>query len=153
MKEFNHVVKGLNPVTDAFSGTKYSDIINMEDYGHIQFLILKGVGTTGTSTITIEACDDVSGTNSEAVPFRYQAMISGDTPSSPIAATTDGFTTTAGSSQLYKIEVDDDVMGASGYGYIRLKSVEVVDSPVLGCVLVILTEGRYKDAVPTTAIV
>lgn len=153
MKEFNHIVKGLDPVADAFAGTVYSDIINMENWGHIQFLIYKGVGATGTSTITVEACDDVTPSNVSAIPFRYQAITSGDTEGAPTAATAAGFATTAGSSQLYKIEVDSDALGASGYGYIRLKAVEVVNDPVLGGILAILTEGKYKDAVPETAIV
>ncbi len=153
MKRFNHPVKGLDPVADAFSGTVYSDVINMKNYGHIQFVIYKGVGATGTSTITVEACDDVTPSNVSAVPFRYQTITSGDTEGTPTAAATTGFTTTAGSSQLYKIEVDSDALGASGYGYCRLKAVEVVDSPVLGGILAILTEGKYKDAVPDSAIV
>ncbi len=153
MKRLNHIVKGLDPVADAFAGTVYSDIINMANYGHIQFIIYKGVGATGTSTVTVEACDDVSGSHVSAIPFRYQVISTGDTEGTPTAVAATGFTTTAGSSQLYKIEVDADALASSGYGYVRLKAVEVVDSPVLGGILAILTEGRYKDAVPETAIV
>jgi hypothetical protein len=153
MKSYNHVVKGLDPVADAFSGTVYSDIINMKEHNHIQFLIYKGVGTTGTSTITVEACDDVSGSNVSAVPFKYQACTTGDTFGDLTAATATGFATTAGSSQVYKIEVDADALAASGYGYIRLKAVEVADSPVLGGIIAVLTEPSYGRAVPNTAIV
>jgi hypothetical protein len=153
MRTFNHLVKGLDPVADAFTGTVYSDIVSMKNHNHVQFIIYKGVGATGTSTITVEACDDVSASNSEAVAFHYQAITSGDTHGSLTAATTAGFTTTAGSSQLYKIEVDAEALLSSGYEYIRLKAVEVVDSPVLGGVLINLTEPRYDEAVQTTAIV
>jgi hypothetical protein len=154
MKEYNHIVKGLDPVADAFSGTVASDIINMKNWNHVQFVIYKGVGATGTSTITVEACDDVSGTHATAVPFRYQAVTGADdVPSAPANAPATGFVTTAGSSQLYKIDVDADALAASGYGYVRLKAVESVDSPVLGCIFAILTEGKYKSAVPETAIV
>ena len=153
MQRFNHIVKGLDPVADAFSETVYSDIINMENFGHIQFIIYKGVGATGTSTITVEACDDAAGTKSAALPFRYQLSTTGDTYGEPTNATVAGFTTTAGSSQVYKIDVDADVLGSTGYNYIRLKAVEVVDAAVLGGILAVLTEPKYGDAVQDTAIV
>jgi hypothetical protein len=153
MREYVHIVKGLDPVADAFSGTVYSDIINMENWGHIQFLIYKGVGATGTSTITVEASDDAAGSHVSAIPFKYQVSTTGDTFGDPTAAAATGFATTAGSSQLYKIDVDADALNASGYGYIRLKAVEVVDSAVLGGIIAILSQGKYKDAVPETAIV
>lgn len=153
MKTYNKLVKGLDPVADAFSGTVYSDIVSMKNHNHVSFIIFKGVGATGTSTITVEVCDDVAGSNVSAVPFAYQAIVSGDTAGAYTAVAATGFNTTAGSSQLYKIEVDAEVLASSGYGYIRLKAVEVVDSPVLGGILVNLTEPKYDQAVQETAIV
>lgn len=153
MREIRKLVKGLDPVADAFSGTVYSDIVSMRNYQQALFVIYKGVGATGTSTITVEACDDVSGSNSSAVEFKYQAITSGDTPGAITDATTAGFATTAGSSQLYKIYVDASVMGNSGYEFLRLKAVEVVDSPVLGGIMIELYESKDERAVPATAIV
>jgi hypothetical protein len=148
-----HFVKGLDPVADAFAGTVYSDIVNMKAYSKATFLIYKGVGTTGTSTITVEASDDTSGSNVTAIPFRYKAITSGDTEGALTAATTTGFATTAGSSQLYVIEVDAEELGDTGYGYVRLKAAEVVDSPVLGGIAIMLHGARYAQDIPATAIV
>jgi hypothetical protein len=153
MKKLNHVVKGLDPVADAFAGTVYTDIINMKNFDHAQFLIHKGVGATGTSTITLEACDDVSGSNVSAVPFVYQVSTTGDTFGAINKAASTGFVTTAGSSQVYKVDVDVEALLASGYSYIRLKAVEVVDSPVLGGVIVVLTEARFEQEIADSAIV
>ncbi len=149
--ETAHFIKGLDPVADAFSGTVYSDIVNMKNFAKAAFILCKGVGTTGTSTITVEACDDVSGSNVTAIPFRYRAITSNDTQGALTQATTSGFTTTAGSSQMYLIEADENAMGASGYQYVRLKAVEVVDSPVLGGIAIALHGKRQSDV--TTAIV
>lgn len=151
--QYAHLVKGLDPVADAFSGTVYSDIVNMGDYANATFIIYKGVGTTGTSTITVEASDDVSGSNVTAIPFRYKAITSGDTEGALTAATTTGFTTTAGSSQLYAIEIDSEELGDTGYQYARLKCVEVVDAAVLGGILILMGGNRYGQDVPATAIV
>jgi hypothetical protein len=151
--EYNHVVKGLDPVADAFAGTVYSDIVNMKNYESAQFIIIKGVGASGTATITVEACDNVSASNVSAIPFTYQACTTGDTWGARTDAATTGFTTTAGSSQLYKIDVKASDLASSGYGYVRLKSVEVVDSAVLGGILVNLTDSKYEKATPESAIV
>lgn len=151
--ENHHLVKGLDPVADAFAGTVYSDIVNMKNFGHATFIIYKGVGATGTSTITVEASDDASGSNVTAIPFRYRAITSGDTAGTLTDATTAGFATTAGSSQLYAIEVDAQAMADTGYGYLRLKAVEVVDSPVLGGIAIVLSEPRYASKSIATAIV
>jgi hypothetical protein len=152
MKTNNHLVKGLDPVADAFAGTKYSDIVSMKNHNLAEFYIYKGVGATGTSTVTAEACDDISASNTTAVTFRYQAITSGDTHGALTAATTAGFTTTAGSSQLYKIIVENQALASTGYEYLRLKMVEVVDSPVLGGVLINLLEPKYNISVQESAI-
>lgn len=136
-----HFVKGLDPVADFMSGTVYTDIIEVMGEG-IGFLIYKGVGTTGTSTITVQACDDVSASNSSAVVFWYKQI--GTTDSGWTAATTAGFTTTAGSSDMYLIAAPKDVFASTGYKYARLKAVESADSPVLGGIAAFVYGLRYS---------
>lgn len=148
------VAKGLDPVADAFAGTVYSDVYNCEQLESIEFLIYKGVGPTGTSTVTVEACDDVVPTNVSAIPFQYQAITSGDTHGALTAATTSGFVTTAGSGQLYRIYVDTDQLAKTiEYGFVRLKMVESVAGAVVGAILAIGHGARNKLVVPQTIIV
>lgn len=148
-----HIVNALAPVADAFNGTVYTDIINMKEYGHVSFLIQTGAGALGTSTITVEACDDVSGTNSSAIPFVYQECTTGDTFAEKVKVAAAGFATTAGANKMYKVEVDADALGVSGYSYIRLKAVEVVNDPVTAGIIAVLTEAKFERAVPGSAIV
>lgn len=149
-----HFVKGLDPVADFFSGTVYSDVVSVKNAHAIHFLIYKGVSTGGTdaSTITVQACDDVTPSNTTAVAFKYRACTSGDTWGALTAATTSGFSTTAGSSQLYMVEVDADLLANSGYGYCRLKAVETGNDPVVGCIVVMLWPLRYPRAITATQI-
>ncbi len=126
-----HVISGLAPVADAGNGTVYTDVVSMENAAVALFTMHKGVGATGTSTITIEACDDVTPSNTSAIPFRYAQVTTGDTAGTLTAATSAGFTTTAGNNTIVQVEVDAGELAASGYGYCRMKMVEVVDSPVL----------------------
>lgn len=139
-----HLVKGLDPVADAYAATVYSDVVDCQGEG-ILFIRYDGVGATGTSTITIEACDDTTPTTTAAVPFIYRTCTTGDTWGSWTAATTTGFATTAGSSQLYQMYVDGQDLAAQGYGYARLKMVEVVDSAIVGAVLVVVCNLRYGE--------
>ena len=153
--QYGHWVKGLDPVADAFAGTVRSDVVRGGNHRSVTFLIIKGAGATGTSTITVEANDDVTPTNSTAIPFKYRACTTGDTWGALTDATTAGFATTAGSSQLYEIIVDTDELGhqGTGYKYVSLKAVEVVDSPVLGGILIMMNQPRIAQATPATAIV
>lgn len=153
MEALRKLIKGLDPIADAFAGTVYSDIVSMRNYKYAEFIIYKGVGTTGTSTITVEACDDVSASTTSAVVFSYQAITSGDTPGALTKATVAGFATTAGSSEIYRIVVDSAELAATEYEFVRLAAVEVANDPVLGGVLISLYGGNDGRDVPATAIV
>jgi hypothetical protein len=151
LTEQTHLVKGLDPVADAFAGTVYSDVVNMSRFHKVRFIIYCGVGTTGTSTLTVEACDDTTPSNTSAITFYYRQILSGDTPGTLTAAATTGFTTTAGSSKIIVVEADAAQLAASGYGYIRLKAVESVDAAVLGGILIELYEPKYGVDTSTRA--
>ncbi len=97
-----HILPALYPVADAFAGTVATDIFEVPGLG-AAFDIIKGVGTTGTSVITVYASDDNSASNTTLVPFLYRASTTPDTWGDWTAATTAGFTTTAGSNQMYQI--------------------------------------------------
>lgn len=139
-------VNALAPIADAFSGTVYPAGVNLAQIGRLCFIIQKGVGTLGTSTITVVAGDDNSPTNESAVPFTYRRVGSDNTTIGAVTpATTAGFTTTAGSGDLYIVEIDAQALAASGYKYALLKAVESVNDPVLGGVIAIGTELRFAD--------
>jgi hypothetical protein len=148
-----HVVNALPPAADAFAGTVVTDVINLKNWQHVSFLVQCGAGAVGTSTITVEACDDTTPTNMEAIPFIYQECVSGDTFGEVKQAEASGFTTAAAANKMYKIEVDAQALAKSGYSYVRLKSVEVVDDPVVGGVIAVLTGGRYVQEVNDSVLV
>ena len=141
-------IKGLDPVADAFegtTGTQRSDVINVSGFHKLLFLIIKGVGTTGTSTVTVSACDNVTPTTEVAVPFTYQKCTDPDAPGAVTAVAATGFATTAGSSDLYAVEVDMKALASTGYKYCCLKMVQVVDSPIVGAI-VAMGVPRYVNS-------
>jgi len=150
--ERTHPVVGLSPLADAFAGTVYTDVVDMRNYGKCVFRVISGGGPTGTSLFTVEACDDTVPTNVSAVAFTYREHSSNDVGGALTAATTAGFTCTAGSNRNIVIEVDQEALISSGYRYVRLKAVEQTDSPVTGCVLIELMDPMSTGIVTATAI-
>lgn len=139
-------VNALAPIADAFAGTVYPAGVNLAGIGRACFVVQKGVGTTGTSTLTLLAGDDNSPLNETAIAFRYRRIASDNTTIGAVAdATTAGFVTTAGSGDMYILEVDANALAASGYKYLHLKAVESVDAAVLLSVLFIGTDLRFAD--------
>ena len=147
-----HLAKGLDPVADAFAATVASDVINCENLERVLFVVYDGVGTTGSSTFTVEACDDVVPTTTSAFAYRSREITTGDTEGAFTDRAAAGYVNRVGSSKILLYEVDTSLLAASGYGYVRLKAVESVDSPVLGAILVI-GESREPGASKTTVIV
>lgn len=151
--EENHVVKGIDAAADPFSATVRSDVVSMKFHRKCTFLIHKGVGATGTSTVTVNACDNFTPSNRTAIPFRYRRCANtADLQGALTAATTAGFTTTAGSSEIYVVEVLAEDLANTGYPNVELTMVEVVDSPVLGGVIILLSDPTFAQAVQPTAI-
>lgn len=139
-----HWVSGVVPVADAFTGTVSTDIFEVWGQGAL-FIRHDGAGATGTSTVTVEACDNITPSNTTAVAFMYRVCTTGDTWGAWTAATSTGFATTAGANQMYQIYVDAAVLAEQGYGYVRAKFTELVDNPVTGCVLCAVVGLRYGE--------
>lgn len=127
---------------DFFAGTFTSDILSMKNYGRAVFTMLMEHGATGTTLVTVEACDDVSASATEAIVFRYKKVSTIDTQGDVTAATVAGFTTAAGADKMYIVEVDADDL-PDGYNFVRLSCVEAVDSPIDGSVTGLLCDPRY----------
>lgn len=144
-------IKGIDPVANAFAGTVSSDVVDMADFERIVFVRYDGVGTTGTSTVTVEACSDTTPSATTAIPFSYRQILSGDTEGTLTNATSAGFTTTAGSSKIVIAEVRHDALASTGYRYVRAKFTEVAAAAVLGGVL-IFGEKRVQRSVSASAI-
>ena len=156
------LAKGIDPVADALAGTVNSDVYSMRGHGRILFIVYCGVATGGTATavFTVDACDNVTPSNTTAIAFWYREIVTGDTEGAITRAAAAGFTCTAGSSKIVLIEVDArDVAAASvnstvGNHFVRLHSVEGVNDPVVAGVLAILGGGpnRYIEDINATVI-
>jgi hypothetical protein len=138
-------VQGLPPVADALSGTVYSDVVKC-DGGKMVFILQRGVGVTGKSTITVEACDDTTPSNTAAIAFKHKAIDGSDVEGALTEAAATGYEMTAGSNLIDIIEVDPARLAEKRYSYCRLKAVEATDSPVLAGILILAEKhNRVQD--------
>ncbi len=140
-----HAIPVLYPVADALAGTVTTDVVEVLGEG-VLFEITKGVGATGTSTITVLSCDDVTPTTTAAVAFMYRISTTPDVWGAWTQATTAGFDLSAGSNQMYQVYVNAQALAANNYGYAQLSAVEVVDSPVVAGINAYIERLRYADS-------
>jgi len=155
----HHVVVGLYPKADAFDTAMTTDYISLANYKRATFIIPTGDATSGTAngTVTVLASAVAAGSNTTAVPFSYRVCASSttvDTWGALTDATASGFSMTAGDNYCYAVEVmvEEVEAAAAGKGFVALKVTEVTNDPVPAGVIVILSDPRYPQSVPVTAI-
>ena len=146
------LITGLDPVADALAGTVSSDVVDAAEFDEIIFVCHVGVGVTGTSTLTVEACDDIVPTTTTAVAFFSRSYTAANTEGAITARTTSGYLTVAGSTRREICMVKGQTLASTGYRYVRLTAVEGTDSPVLGGIL-ILGRRKVQRALPAISAV
>ena len=160
MMERLKFAKGIDPVANAFASTVRTPVYNLRDHGRIMFVIYVGVGTTGTTTITVNACDNTTPSNRVAIPFWSRQILATDVDGAITRQAVAGFTTTAGSSKIVLIEADaKDCANAQtttnpSLGYVELTCAESVAAAVLGGIHVFLggSPARYQRSVNATVL-
>jgi hypothetical protein len=158
----HHIVQGLVPVADAFAGGVSTDVISLANYNRVTFVIITGAREdTGISNlVTVEACSDAAAGTAVAMPFYRQSLpwsTTVDTWAAPalVAATGYNFTLNNTASNCVHIcEVTADMVSAAvaGYSFVRCTIAETANKTITAAVLVILSEPRYPQTVPLTAI-
>lgn len=153
-----HIVMGLVPDSRALNGS--SDVINVSLQHSVTALLVKGPGAVGTTTLTVEACDDVAPSNTTAIPFQYRRQVGGtDTWGALTVATAVGFATTANANDMYEISIDPAevtaalVNAARGNHYVRITLTQIDATACDCCIVFVLPRQRYDQQVPITVLV
>lgn len=148
----NMLAIGLVPASDRYNTNPATDIFNMKMYDHITFLLTEGAGGTGTVKLQVEECTDAAGNGNTAIAAKYRLSSTGDTWGALTTLASTGYTTTAGADKMVAVEVDAADLDPAK-PFVRLQLTEVVDSPCVAGVAVILSKPRYSQAVLPTSIV
>ena len=155
--EKNKVVNATVPVADTFNGDPQTTEVNMKNYNRCTFLVMTGAAADNTNAITVQAGSSVSSCATE-IAFKYRKIVSGDTYgalTTAVAGT--GVSLTASTANQYVIvEVDAAVVAAAGTDYccVACTVTEAGNKgAAVGCVVAILSEPRYPQALLESAIV
>ena len=140
----NFPVTVLEPDAARYNGNPSTDIVNMENWSRITFIISEGAGGTGTATVTANASDDASASSTTAIAFRYREISTHGTMVAGSTASTSGFTTTAGANKMVIVEIEDSELTA-GKPFVYLTLTEVANSAVDAGVTAILSGPRYAQ--------
>ena len=156
-------VNAIIPVADAWDAAPgVTDIVNMENYRKLTFIVATGATTAVYPTITVLA-GNANDSAATAIAFKYKTQIAatdcttqgGDVPSALTDATSSGFVMTASKiGGLYIIEVDAAVVAAAGtnYDHVKLNVLQNANTAQTACVIAILSEPRYAQDILATAI-
>lgn len=136
----------LEPDADRYNADPATDVVSFSKFRTWTFIIMEGAGGTGTTTVTLEECDDVVPTTTNAIAFTYQVASTHGVWGAPTAATAAGYATVAGANKSIAITVDADEL-ADGSPYARLQTTELVDGAVDASIVAIGSNPRYAQAV------
>lgn len=140
----------LNPATDIYSTRLY---------GIVTFIIAHGAGGIGTVVVTVEKCQDATGTGATAIPFRFRTgNADGVALGAFQDATVAGFTLGPTADQIAVIEVLATELAPvppiqHGFEFVRLQLTEGVNSPVSACVFAVVGAPAYAEDVMPDATV
>jgi len=148
--ETRHIIGGIAPNADFAAGTVNTDVFEVQGEG-AGFLVWYGTnGNVGASTFTVEACDDVTPTNTTAVAFMYRVSTTFDTWGDWTQATAAGITVGGSADSMWEIYVPASELASEGYAYVQADMVETVAQAADGMVLAYVVNPRYRTQPVTT---
>lgn len=158
----HHIVPAFVPVADAFAGGLTSEAVSLRDYRRATLLVLTGaIEDAGISNlVTIEACTAADGTGNTAMAFKHRVMqysTTVDTWGALTAAASTGYNfalANAVANAVWMAEVTAEEVSAAvaNAEFVRAVVAETANKTVTAGGLWILSEPRYPQSVPQTAI-
>ena len=150
--ENNHVFHAapLASVTSAISlwegvgATEVNgEVMSMKNADGAVWIVPIATYGTGTASVRICACDDVTPSNSVAISFRYTRIDAPDTIAETGEATS--YLTSTLTECVYVFEVDAAKVVEQGYEFVTFNSDVVAGADTEGAIIGFLTGLRYKE--------
>lgn len=152
LSEKHVILNMLSPAADGFNTGPNSDIVAMRDLESLTFIFSHIGGTTGTGSLIVKACDNVSGTNPTAIAAKYRKKTTGasDTWGAITTLPTTGVTTVAAEDTIYEIYVHATDLPKT-QDFVFLDTTEVVNDPLLtSCIA--LGELKFQGVSPPSVL-
>lgn len=156
------ICAAIYPIADAFASGRTTDAVSLAKYRRATLIISTGaIEDTGISNlVTVEACTAAAGTGNTAMAFRSRLCASStsvDLWSALTARTAAGYNFAAASpaaNGIWMLEVTADEVAAAVAGgtFVRAVIAETANKTVTAGGIWILSEPRYPNDIPLTAI-
>jgi hypothetical protein len=154
------IAAGFVPV-DMAAGANNGDWISLKDYNHLTILFYKAAGASGEPpTITVQQATDNAGAGAKALNFTEVwtknnadvQTVGQFTKVTQAAANT--YALAAGNTQaIVAIEIDGDMLDVDGgFDHVRATVADVGITAQVGCILYILSQPRFAEATPPSAL-
>lgn len=154
------IASGFVPI-DMSAAANNGDWMNMRDWNHLTVIVFKSAGTAGDDpTITLKQATDNAGTGAKALNFTEIWQKQGTltavgqfTKKTQSAANTYVDTDSAENQGIYVLEIDADMLDVDGgFNHVQVSIADVGANAQLGCALYILSEPRFAQATPPSAL-
>ncbi len=158
----NSKVVNLLVPYDISAGAHATAYVNMENYGHVDFVVSVGANGAGTKAVTLAQAQDTSGTSTAAIAaagYQYNnvaALASSSIANDTLVKTTMSagtFNIPASTDNLtYVIPVEGtDLNTSSSMTHVGIGVATTGAASLVSCVA-ILSEPRYASSAPPTAL-
>lgn len=158
----HHIVPAFVPVADAFAAGITTEAVSLAKYRRATLVVITGaIEDSGVSNlVTLEACTAADGTGNTAMAFKYRAQqysTTVDLWSALTAATSSGYNFSDNNSvanAVWFLEVTAEEVGAAvdGAEFVRAVIAETANKTITAGGIWILSEPRYAQSIPVTAI-
>lgn len=165
MKDFlsnHHIVPALVPVADAFAGGVDTEVVCLRDYRRATLVVMTGaIEDAGISNlVTLNACTDAAKTGATAMAFRYRTQpysTTVDTWTALALAAATGYNAAAAFPAanvvwFFEVAAEDVQAALAGADFVYATIAETANKTVTAAAFWILSEPRYPQDVPQTAI-
>lgn len=159
----HHIVAAFYPVADAFTGGINTDIVSLENYRRATLVISTGAieDTAISNLVTFNASDDNAASNTTAMAWHRRFCLSSTTVDTwetltSVAAAGYNFAnrTDAAANNIWIGEVTAEEVQAAQAGakFVYATIAETVDKTITAGGIWILSDPRYPQDIPLTAI-
>lgn len=140
-----HVVNALPAINGT--GGKLTDVWSMKNFRAANIIFGIGVSAAAPTKLLVFACDDSTGANPVAIPYKlYKCETTNDDKFGPaVDITAAGYTPVATDNIMYGIYIDAQALASSGKGWLYASLTNGTNSILIDC-KVILTGPGYEGS-------
>lgn len=159
----HHIVAAVYPVADAFAGGIDTDVVSLANYRRATLVISTGAieDTAISNLVTFNACTDAAKTGATAMAWHRRFSLSSttvDTWETLTSVTSSGYNfanradAAANNIWIGEVTAEEVQAAVAGAEFVYATIAETVDKTITAGGIWILSDPRFEQDIPVTAI-